>query len=122
MKRNKLKEPDEWKYLTGKTHLKHMHAFTACKSMSVLMWKLLDEYREEMKDNCDEAATFKDVRLSELLTHAYLMDKIHNMAMRETLEYALNTVDENSVVIYLTHHYSNGVVNAFTGDKLYLVD
>jgi len=38
------------------------------------------------------------------------------------LEYALNTAHEPSVVIYLTHHYRHDVVNAFTGDKLYLVD
>jgi hypothetical protein len=90
--------------------------------MSALLWKLLDEYMEEMKDIGDEAATSKDIRLSELLTHADLMDKIDIMSLRETLEYALNTVHEQSVVIYLTHHYSHDVVNAFTGDKLYMVD
>ncbi len=85
--------------------------------MSALLWKLLDEYREETKDSGDEAATSKDVRLSELLTHADLMDNIDNMSVRETLEYALNTVREQSMVIYLTHHYSHDVVNAFTGDN-----
>jgi hypothetical protein len=90
--------------------------------MLALLWKLLDEYLEEMKDIGDEAATSKDVRLSELLTHADLMDNIDGMSVREILEYALNTVHEQSVVIYLTHHYIHDVVNAFTGDKLYLVD
>ena len=76
-----------------------------------------------MKDNGNEAATSKDdVRLSELLTHADLMDKIDNMSMREILEYALKTVHEQSVIIYLTHHYNHDVANAFTGDKLCLVD
>jgi len=36
--------------------------------MFALLWKLLDEYTEEMKDNGDDAATANDVRLSELLT------------------------------------------------------
>ena len=90
----KLKEPDEWKDHTGKTHLKHLHAFMACKSMSALLWKLLDEYMEEMKDIGDEAATSKDIRLSELLTHADLTDKIDIMSLRETLKYALDTVHE----------------------------
>jgi hypothetical protein len=93
MKR-KLKEPDEWKDHVGKTHLKHVQAFTACKSMSALLWKLLDKYREEMKDNGEEAATSKDVRLSELLKHADLMDTVDNMSVRGTLECAINTVPE----------------------------
>ena len=121
MKR-KLKEPDEWKDHAGKTHMKHMHAFTACKSMVALPWKLLDEYMEDMKDIGDEVATSKNVRLSELLTHADLMDKINMMSVRETLENALNTVHEQFVLIYLTHHYNHDVVSAFTGDMLDLVD
>jgi len=83
--KSKLKEPVEWKDHAGKTHRKHLHSFTACKSMSALLWKLKDEYMEEMKDSGDVAATSKDVRLSELLTHADLMDKIDNMSVRETL-------------------------------------
>ena len=39
--KRKLKEPDEWKDNAGKTHVKHLNAFTACKSMSALLWKLL---------------------------------------------------------------------------------
>jgi hypothetical protein len=54
--KRKLKEPNEWKDHAGKTHLKHLHAFTACKSMSTLLLKLLDEYMGEMKDSSDEAA------------------------------------------------------------------
>ena len=42
--------------------------------------------------------------------------------MREVIEYALNTVHEQSVVIYLSHHYNHDKVNAFTGDKLFLMD
>ena len=38
------------------------------------------------------------------------------------LEYALNTVNEQLVVVYLTHHYNHEVVTAFTGDSLFLVD
>jgi hypothetical protein len=83
--KKELKEPDEWKDHTSETPLKHLHALAACKSMFALLWKLLDEYMEEMKDSGDEAATSKDVRLSELLTHADLMDKIDNMSVRETL-------------------------------------
>ncbi len=62
------------------------------------------------------------MKLSELLTHADLKDKPENMSERELLEYALNTVNEQSVVVYLTHHYSHEVVTAFTGDSLFLVD
>ena len=120
--KRKLEEHDEWKDHAGKTHMKHMHAFTACKSMFALLYELLDEYKEKMKGNGDEAATAKDDRVSELLTHADIMNKIDIMSVREILEYALNTVYEQSVVIYLTDHYNHDVVNAFMGDKLYLVD
>jgi len=59
--------------------------------------------------------------LSERLTHADLTDKLDDMSERELLEYALNTVYEQSVVVYLTH-YIHEVVTAFTGDSLFLVD
>jgi sulfur transfer protein SufE len=64
----------------------------------------------------------KEVRLSELLTHADLSDKLDDMTDRELLEYALNSVHEQSVMVYLTHHYRHEVVIAFTGDSLILVD
>jgi len=64
----------------------------------------------------------KDVRLGELYTHKALMDRIDEMSVRELLEYALNFVHEQSVVVYLSHHYSHNVVQALSGDKLYLVD
>ncbi len=66
--------------------------------------------------------TAKDVALGELFTHSTLMDRLDSMSIRETLDYALNMVHEQSVVVYLRHHYSMEVVAAFTGDKLYLVD
>ena len=44
------------------------------------------------------------------------------MSIRETLNYAINMVYEESVVVYLQHHYNHEVVTAFAGDKLYLVD
>jgi hypothetical protein len=50
------------------------------------------------------------------------MDRIDTMSIHETLDYALNMVHEQSVVVYLKHHYNHEVVAAFTGDKLYLVD
>ena len=50
------------------------------------------------------------------------MDRIDTMSIRETLDYALNMVHEQSVVVYLQHHYIKEAVAAFTGDKLYLVD
>ena len=44
------------------------------------------------------------------------------MSEREVLKYALNTVHEMPVAVYLTHHYSHEVVTTFTGDSLFLVD
>jgi hypothetical protein len=64
----------------------------------------------------------KEVRLLELLTHAALTNKLDDLSERELLEYALNTVHEQSVVVYLTRHYSHEVVTALTGDSLFLVD
>ena len=58
----------------------------------------------------------------ELLTHVDLMDKLDDMSERKLLEYALNRVHEQSVVMYLTHHCNHEVVTAFTGDSLFLVD
>jgi secreted Zn-dependent insulinase-like peptidase len=80
------------------------------------------EHKEDMNDNGDVDATAKDVKLSELLTHNDFMDKLDNFSVRKVLKYALKTVHEQSVVTYLSHHYSHDVVNAFTRDKLYLVD
>ena len=60
--------------------------------------------------------------MGELYTHKARMDRIDEMSVRELLEYALNFVHEQSVVVYLSHHYINDVVQAFSGDKLYLVD
>jgi len=117
----KLKEPNEWKDHTRKNHRKHSLAFTACKSMSAILWKLLD-YHVAMSDPNDAKKRSKEVRLSELLTHADLTDKLDDMSKRELLEYALNTVLEQSVVVYLTHHYSHEVVVAFTGNSPFLVD
>ena len=35
--RRKLMEPDEWKDNAGMTHVKHLNAFTSCKSMSAFV-------------------------------------------------------------------------------------
>ena len=45
--KRKLREPDEWKDSSGKTHNVNLQAFTACKSMSVILWKLHDAFRAE---------------------------------------------------------------------------
>jgi len=121
--KRKLREPDEWKDHSGKTHVKHLQAFVACKSMSTILWKLHDAFRAEAKyagGNAEDIA--KDVALEELFTHNALMDRIDTMSIRETLDYVLYMVHDQSVVVYLHHHYSHEVVAAFTGDKLYLVD
>jgi hypothetical protein len=64
----------------------------------------------------------KEFRLSELLTHADLTDKLDDMSKRGLLEYALDTVHKQAVGVNLTHHYIHEVVIAFTGDSLFLVD
>jgi hypothetical protein len=120
--KRKLKEPEEWKDSTGKTHKKHKMAFDACKSMSSMLWELLDHHRDDMSQSGDAKATAKEVHLSELLSYSDMVDKLENMSVREILEFALNTVHEQSVVVYLTHHYIHDVVTAFTGDLLYMVD
>ena len=58
MKR-KLKEPDEWKDSSGKTHRKHQMAFAVCKSMSAMLWKVLDHYKDEMAKSGDAKGTAK---------------------------------------------------------------
>jgi hypothetical protein len=50
------------------------------------------------------------------------MTRIDELSVRELLEYALNFVHEQSIVVYLSHHYNHDVVQAFMGDKFYLVD
>ena len=122
--KRKLKEPDEWKDHKGKTHTVHLQMFTACKTMSAILWRLFDNFRDEAEANgeADVSIISKDVRLGELFSYSDLMDKIDDMSPRELFEYALNTVHEQSVVVYLRHHYSSEVVQAFSGDKLFLVD
>jgi hypothetical protein len=97
---------------------------TVCKSMSAIVWKLHDAFRTEAElasGSAEDVA--KDVALRELFIHSALMDRIDTMSIRETLDYALNMVHEQSAVVYLQHHhYSHEVVAAFAGDKLYLVN
>jgi hypothetical protein len=57
-----LKDPDEWKDSLDRTHKKHQMAFAACKSMYVMMRKVLDHYREESQGGNDKA-TNKEIRL-----------------------------------------------------------
>ena len=91
--------------------------------MFAILWKLHDAFRSETESTRGSAAYIaNDVALGELFTHIALMYRIDTMSIRETLDYALNMVHEQSVVVYLQHHYNNEVVTAFTGDKLYLVD
>ena len=114
--KRKLRESDEWKDPSGKTHVQHLHAFTACKSMSAILWKLHDAFQTEAESaSGNEADIAKDVALGELFTNNALMDRIDTMSIREMLDYALNMVHEQSVVVYLQHHYSREVVTAFTG-------
>jgi hypothetical protein len=112
--KRKLKEPTSRKDPTGKTHRNHVLAFTACKSMSAILTRLMD-YHAAMADPNDAKDGYKEVHLSELLTHANLTDKLDDMSERELLEYALNTVHEQSVVVYLTYHYNHEVVYCVHG-------
>ena len=89
--------------------------------MSAILWRLLD-YHAAMANPNDAKEGSKEVRLSEMLTHADLADKLDDMSERDLLEYVINTIYEQSVVVYLTHHCSLEVVTAFTGDSLFLVD
>ena len=120
--KRKLKELDEGVDRAGKTHQKHLHAFISCKSLSDILWRLLDAFRLSMANSGDMEAIEKDVRMWELYTHKALTDRIDEMLVRELLEYALNFGHEQTVVVYLSHHYNHVVVQAFSGDKLYLVD
>jgi hypothetical protein len=90
--KRKLKEPDEWVDSAGKTHQKHLQAFTSCKSLSEILWRMLDAFRLSMANSGDMEAIEKDVRLGELYTHKALMDRIDEMSVWELLEYALNCV------------------------------
>ena len=91
--KRKFKEPGLWKDHTGKSQRKHLLVFTACKSMSEILWRLLDFHVAKADPN-DARENIKEVRLSELLTHADISDKLEDMSERELLEYALNTVHE----------------------------
>ena len=75
-----------------------------------------------MANSREPEAIDKDGRLGGLYTHKVLMDRIDEMSVRELLEYTLNFVHEQSVVVYLSHHYNHDVVHAFSVGKLFLVD
>ncbi len=75
-----------------------------------------------MVSSGDSDATDKEVCLGELYTYKALMDLIDELSVQELLDYTLNFVHEQSVVVYLSHHYNHDVAQAFLGDKLYLVD
>ena len=57
-----------------------------------------------------------------MLSHGDLLEKLDDVSVAEILEYALNTVHEHSVVVYMTHHSNHDVVMAFTKDMLYMMD
>jgi hypothetical protein len=100
--KRKLKEPDEWVDNVGKTHQKHLQAFTTCKSLSEILWRLLDVFRLSMANSGNPETIDKDVRLGEFYAHKALMDRIDEMPVWELMEYALNFVHEQSVVMYHT--------------------
>ena len=77
MLKRKLRESYEWTDHSGKTHVRHLQAFTACNSMSAIMWKLHDAFGVEAKlaDGNAEDIT-KDVAMGELFTHIALMGRI----------------------------------------------
>ncbi len=77
--KRKLKNPDEWKDHTGKTHRKYLLVFTACTSTSAILWRLLDYHAAMVYPN-DAKEWSKEVRLSELLTHADLSDNSDEMS------------------------------------------
>ena len=63
LKRN-LRERDEWKDHSGKTHVKHLQAFSAFKSMTAIMWKLHDVFWAEAESGGGSAEGIaKDVAL-----------------------------------------------------------
>ena len=68
--------------------------------MSAILWKLLDYYAAMAYPN-DANERSKEVWRTKLLTHADLTDKLDDMLEREMLEYALNTIHEHSVVVFL---------------------
>jgi len=93
--KKKLREPDERKDHSGKTHVNHLHAFIACKSLYVVLWKLHDAFRAEAELASGSAEDIaKDVVLGKLFTHNALMDRIDTMSIRETLDYALSMVHD----------------------------
>jgi len=96
---------------------KHLQAFTSCKPLSEILWRLLDAFRLSMANSREPEAADKDVRMEEIYTHKALMVRIDEMLVRELLEYALNFVHEQSVVVYLSHHYNHDVAQAFSGDR-----
>ena len=78
--KRKPREPDEWKDHSGKIHVKHLHAFNACQSMSPILWKLHDAFRAEVESACGSAEDIaKDIMLGELFTHIALKDRIDTM-------------------------------------------
>ena len=57
LRKRRLKDPDEWVDNAGKTHQKHLQAFIACKSLSEILWRLLDAFRLSMANSGDMKAT-----------------------------------------------------------------
>jgi hypothetical protein len=92
--------------------------------MVAIMWKLHNAFIvEATAAGLGGMDIAKDDLLGELSSnHSSLMAKLDDMSVCETLDYALNMVHEQPVVVYLQYHYIYEVVSAFQGDKLYLLD
>jgi hypothetical protein len=73
--------------------------------VSAILWKLHDAFWAEAgATGVNGPDIDKDVILGELFPHIVMLDKLEDMSVGETLDYAVNLVHEQSIVEYLSHH------------------
>jgi hypothetical protein len=119
--KRKLPEPrDEWKDSTGKLHRAHSDAMSFHKTLSAMLWELVDIVHQQTNPGTTTPAP--DVQLARLVPLAVLEDNISTYSVGQILEMSLNYVHEAAHAVYLKHVHNNTVAEIFLGDELFGAD
>ena len=119
MKR-KLPEPrDGWKDASGKTHKVHLDAITYHKTLSAILWQIMDIVHHQSTGG---STPTPDVLLARLVPFDTLEEKIDTYSVLELLTMGINCVHEAAHSVYVKHVYNGTVAETFLGDELFGAD
>ncbi len=119
MKR-KLPEPrDIWKNGTGKMHKAHLEAITFHKTLSAILWQLMDIVHGQTSGGSTPTPV---VLLASLMPLVTIYENLHNYTILDLMQMGLKCVNESTHSVYLKHVYNETVADTFLGDDLFGAD